>query len=57
MEATEILNWSHLGTTAAVSAAVVILTQAIKHFVPEKLDPKWVALPQATRYRPPLPRG
>ena len=40
----EILNWPHLGTAAGVSSTVVLLTQILKHYLPEKLDPKWTAL-------------
>ena len=39
----EILSWANLGTTAGVSAAVITMTQVLKHYL-TKVDPKWIAL-------------
>lgn len=40
----DLLSWAHLGSVAGVSVAVVALTQILKHYVPKRLGPKWVAL-------------
>lgn len=39
----EVLSWPHLGTAVGLSAAVMVLTQILKHYIP-KASPKWIAL-------------